>query len=60
MLMHGLSGLPYFSVEVEVKVSKGAEYHIELHGTDKNPDGPNSGLVDTPYIRVPQNMRDKH
>ena len=42
-----------FSVEIEVKASRGAEYHIELYGTDKNPDGPNSGLVDTTYIQVP-------
>ena len=42
----------HFSVEIEVKASKSAEYLIELFAADKNPDEPNSGLVDTIYIRV--------
>ena len=51
----------YFSIEVEVKASKGAEYLIELFAADNNnPDGPNSGLVNTTYIRVPHNMSGKH
>ena len=51
----------YFSIEVEVKASKGAEYLIELFTADNNnPDGPNSGLVNTTYIRVPHNMSGKH
>ena len=55
-----LSADGHFSVEVEVKATKGSEYLIELYGTYKNPDAPNSGLVDTAYIRVPHNMSGKH
>ena len=46
--------------EVEIKASKGADYHIELYGTDKKPGAPNSGLVDTATIQVPHNMGGKH
>ena len=46
----------YFSVDIEVKARKGAEYLIELFAADTNPEGPNSGLVDTTYVRVPHNM----
>ena len=46
----------HFSVEINVKAIKGAEYLIELFAADTNPDEPNSGLVDTTYIRVPKNM----
>ena len=43
----------HFRVEIKVNASKGSEYLIELYGTDTNPNEPNSGLVDTTYIRVP-------
>jgi len=50
-----------FSADIEVEASKGAEYLIELYATDTNPDdsgGPNYGLVDSTYIRVPHDMSD--
>jgi len=45
----------------EVKVVKGAEYIIQLYAADTNTNpedagGPNSGLVDSTYIRVPHDM----
>lgn len=48
-----------FSVDIEVKAAKGAEYIIELYAVDNEPEedgGPNSGLVDSTYIRVPHDM----
>jgi len=41
------------------KAKRGAEYIIELYASDTNPEdsgGPNSGLVDSTYIRVPHDM----
>jgi hypothetical protein len=49
-----------FSVEIEVKATKGAEYLIELFASDNNPGAPNSGLVDTTHIQIPHNMSGKH
>lgn len=49
----------YFTVEIEVRATKGAEYTIELYAADTNSvglGGPNEGLVDSTYIRVPRNM----
>jgi hypothetical protein len=48
-----------FTVDIEVKASKGSKYLVELYATDDNPDkdgGPNSGLVDSTFIRVPHDM----
>jgi Tol biopolymer transport system component len=48
-----------FTVTVEVKAKKGAVYDVELYATDTEPTesgGPNSGLVDATYIRVPHNL----
>jgi len=44
-----------FSVTVEIKAEKGVVYKVELHATDTNSvgtGGPNSGLVDSTFIRV--------
>jgi len=46
----------HFSVDIEVKASKGAEYMIELYASDTKPDEPNSGIVDKTFIRVPHNI----
>lgn len=49
----------YFSVDIEVRATKGVEYIIELHAADTNSvdmGGPNEGLVDSTYIRVLHNM----
>ena len=48
-----------FSTIEEFEAKKGALYTIELYATDTTPEedgGPNTGLVDQTYIRVPQNM----
>jgi hypothetical protein len=50
-----LNGQGRFSVTVKMKAKKGAVYNVELHATDTKPaadGGPNSGLVDSTYIRV--------
>ncbi len=42
-----------------LKATKDAVYTIELYAADTNPDdsgGPNSGLVDQTYVRVPSNV----
>ena len=54
-----LGEIEYFSVDIEIKASKGVEYFIELYATDGNPEkdgGANSGLVDSTSIRVPHDM----
>lgn len=48
-----------FSIGIEVKATKGAEYLIELYAGDTEPEddgGPNTGLVDSTYISVPHDM----
>lgn len=48
-----------FSVDIEVKATKGAEYIIGLYAADTESEedgGPNSGLVDSTYIHVPHDM----
>jgi len=50
-----------FSVNFQVKAVKGAEYDVELYASDTESadDGePNSGLVDSTFIRVPHDMSD--
>ena len=45
----------YFSLDIEVQATKDAEYLIELYADDTNSEedgGPNSGLIDSTYIRV--------
>ncbi len=47
-----------YSVTVEVRATKGAVYSVELYAADTEPEedgGPNSGLVDSTYIHVPDN-----
>ena len=54
-----LGEIENFSVDIEIKASKGAEYFIELYATDGNPEkdgGANSGLIDSTFIRVPHDM----
>lgn len=49
----------YFEIEVKLTASKNARYDISLFAADTNPDedgGPNSGLVDSTYVEVPDNM----
>jgi hypothetical protein len=46
-----------FSVTTEVEAVKGAVINVKLYGTDTEPEeagGPNSGLVDSTFIRVPE------
>lgn len=48
-----------FEIPVEVKAEKGAIYNVDLYASDTEPQeegGPNSGLVDSTYIRVPHDM----
>lgn len=48
-----------FNIPVKVKAVKGAMYNIELYAADtekKENGGPNFGLVDSTYIRVPYKM----
>jgi len=48
-----------FSVTTEVEAVKGAVINVELYGTDTEPEeagGPNSGLVDSTFIRVPEDI----
>lgn len=48
-----------FSIEIEVKAVKDTVYNVELYATDTEPEesgGPNSGLVDSTYIRIPHNI----
>jgi len=48
-----------FFVDIEMEATKGAEYSIELYAADNYPEelgGPNSGLIDSTYIRVPHDM----
>jgi hypothetical protein len=50
-----------FSISIEIKAIEGAEYTVELHAADTNPEdpgGPNSGPVDSTYIRVPHDDDD--
>jgi hypothetical protein len=48
-----------FSADIQVRATEGAEYLIELHAADTNPEAVNSGLVDKTLIRVPRNMDKK-
>lgn len=46
-------------MEIEVKAIKEAVYIVELYAGDTNPEdsgGPNTGLVDSTYIRVPDDI----
>lgn len=48
-----------FSVRVDLPAVKGARYQIDLYATDTESGeagGPNSGLVDSTFIRVPHDM----
>ena len=48
-----------FTVDFEVEATKNSLVMIDLHASDTNPDetgGPNSGLVDSTYIRIPNDM----
>ncbi len=56
-----LSSEGRFSVNIEVRAVKGAEYVVELYAADTesaDDGGPNSGLVDSTFIRVPHDMSD--
>ena len=56
-----LNGDGKFSVNIQVKAVKGAEYVVELYASDTesaDDGGPNSGLVDSTFIRVPHDMSD--
>ena len=49
-----------FSVDIEVKAIKGAEYGIELFASDTNPEesgGPNTGFVDSTRVHVPDSPK---
>ncbi len=48
-----------FSVTTQVRATKGAVYSVELYASDTEPPeqgGPNNGLVDSTYIRVPDKV----
>ena len=49
-----------FSVTIKVREKRTAIYKVEYYASDTVPaenGGPNSGLVDSTYIRVPHDMR---
>lgn len=51
-----------FSVTTEVEARKGETYRVELYATDTEPkenSGPNSGFVDSTYIRVRHDVSNK-
>lgn len=45
----------YYSFDIEVQAVKGAHYDVQLFASDTNSE-PNSGMVDSTYIYVPENM----
>ena len=50
-----------FSIAKEFEAKEGALYTIELYAADTTPEedgGPNNGLVDQTYVRVPKSMGD--
>lgn len=57
--MNSLSADGSFNVEIQIKAKKGAVYKVELYAADTRPEeagGPNSGLVDSTFIVVLDNM----